>query len=296
MFTKVVLIAAILGNTLALRKSKTVSQIFERFHDFHVCFSRSKFSTYLLQPRNLVIGGGALNHGAYRFFTKLETSTGICGASLIAPELLLTAAHWCVLFLLAPSLLLFDVKHLHFAHTTSPSSSVPETAQVGFLSNSNISQSINISASFDHPAFNPVSLFYDFKVIKLASPAGPDPVIVPLNSNSSFPTDRETWLVMGIGDSDSSSAVGNAGDFVLQGSWVREETKSQCEDTRGLSVSYADSILESMVCAIKSVTNNPSARGANACNGDNGGPLMAADYSIPRPADDVGVQIGVVSW
>ena len=88
----------------------------------------------------------------------------------------------------------------------------------------------------------------------------------------------------------------NAADFGVQGTIVRQENDRDCENTRGLSVSYADSIYESMLCAIRSPATTPAMGGSNACNGDNGGPLLAADYNTPRPDFDVGVQVGVVSW
>lgn len=175
-------------------------------------------------------------------------------------------------------------------------SSLPELAQVGYYSASDIQQTINISDSFDHPAFNSISLFYDFKVVKLASPADTNATIVPLNSNNSFPTDRETLIVMGVGDTDSTPTLGNAPDFAVQGSIVRIENKNDCEDARGLSASYADSIFESMLCTFQTPGTIPSNGASNACNGDNGGPLLAADYNIQRPDSDVGVQVGVVSW
>lgn len=175
-------------------------------------------------------------------------------------------------------------------------SSLPQAAQVGYFSASDVLETINIDTSFDHPAFNPVSLFYDFKIVKLASPAGPNATLVPLNSDSSFPTDAETLIVMGVGDSDPTSSVGMPQNSAVQGTIVRIEDNEECENTRGLSASYADSIFESMFCTFQTRSTAPSSGASNACNGDNGGPLLAADFNVQRPDADVGVQVGVVSW
>lgn len=193
----------------------------------------------------------------------------------------------------------FDVSHAYalLIHT-STLSSLPQSAQVGFYSATDVSETIDISTSFDHPAFDPVSLYYDFKVVKLASPTtSANVTFVPLNSNSAFPTDRETLLVMGVGDTDPDSSVGIPPGFAVQGTIVRIEDNNECEDARGLSASYADSIFpESMLCTFQTQGTTPAKGASNACNGDNGGPLLAADYNIQRPDSDVGVQIGVVSW
>jgi hypothetical protein len=45
-----------------------------------------------LQTRALIIGGTSTVHGEYPYFATTE-STAVCGASLIHPDILLTAAH-----------------------------------------------------------------------------------------------------------------------------------------------------------------------------------------------------------
>ena len=103
-------------------------------------------------------------------------------------------------------------------------------------------------------------------------------------------------MVMGVGDTDSSSSVGMPQGSAVQGSFVRIEDANECEDARGLSASYADSIFESMLCTFRAQGTSPTNGASNACNGDNGGPLLAADLDTQRPDSDVGVQVGVVSW
>ena len=182
------------------------------------------------------------------------------------------------------------------SHPVPAPSSLGQSAEVGYYSSTDVNETIDIDTFFNHPSFDDVTLFYDFKVVKLASPAGPNPPIVSLNSNSSFPTSLEYLTVIGVGDTDSSPSIAYAPNSTLQGTIVRIEDNRDCEDTRGLSVSYEDSIFESMFCTFQTKSTAPSNGASNACNGDNGGPLMAADYSVPQPRGYVGVQVGVVSW
>lgn len=46
------------------------------------------------QARDLIIGGFGLHPEYYRFFTRLQSAEGTCGASMIASDMLLTAGHW----------------------------------------------------------------------------------------------------------------------------------------------------------------------------------------------------------
>eukprot|EP00977_Amphora_coffeiformis_P014080 scaffold3849_cov179-Amphora_coffeaeformis.AAC.18 len=223
----------------------------------------------LHDARDLIIGGFGLPPEYYRFFSRLQSGEGNCGASMIAPDLLLTAGH-CVL---------------------------PPTAEVGYFSNSDIFETINIVEGFKHPGFDPITLSYDFQIVRLASEAA-NPAIIELNADPAVPSDTDTLVIMGIGDSNPGSSIGTATNFAVQAGTTALETDDACQATRGFSVSYADSLYESMFCAIRSYGETPNNGATNACSGDGGGPLLAVDYTSEEVVEEsyVGIQVGVISW
>ena len=165
---------------------------------------------------------------------------------------------------------------------------------MGYRSNSDFRQTINIIDDFTHPGYDPIGLSYDFKVVKLNGEAT-DPYIIELNADRNVPNVTETLTVMGVGDSNQNSGIGSPPGFEVHGSIVNLRTNTECEATRGLSASYKDSIYDSMLCAAR---GGPQLQvsAANACNGDGGGPLLAINFANVKGDDDVGVQVGVVSW
>ena len=180
----------------------------------------------------------------------------------------------------------------------SSKSILPPTAEVGYFSNSDIFETINIIEGIKHPGFDPISLTYDFQVVRLASEAA-NPSILQLNDNPTVPSDTDTLVIMGIGDSNPGPSIGTATDFAVQAGTTALETDAACEATRGpSSVSYADSLYESMFCAIRTYSETPNMGATNACSGDAGGPLLAVDYTSEEVVDDsyVGIQVGVISW
>lgn len=87
--TKAIVVTTLVGHVFALKQSNDVSESRNSAMPSFPIVSHHRS-----QARELVIGGGGLLDEYFRFFTKLESAKGTCGASLIAPELLLTAAHW----------------------------------------------------------------------------------------------------------------------------------------------------------------------------------------------------------
>ena len=75
------------------------------------------FSSRLsVQARDLIIGGFGVSPEYYRFFARLQSAEGTCGGSMIAPDMLLTAGHWYVLYLYHCSFVcMYPCIHICFA-------------------------------------------------------------------------------------------------------------------------------------------------------------------------------------
>ena len=182
-----------------------------------------------------------------------------CGGSVIAPDLILTAAH-CA--------------------------GVGDGVQIGRYDRSNsldTFERFSNSQEYVHPNYEPgVSLRYDKMIIKLDGGTTTPPV--RLNSNFSLPLDGTEVVVMGWGLTDASDQE-SLSNRLLEVS-VNALTNGACENSKSpqfLFDSYQGQIFDDMLCAIDD--------GQDSCQGDSGGPLILPGIDA---SDDV--QIAVVSW
>ena len=209
-----------------------------------------------------IIGGEDAPEDKYPFAQvsiKYPNGQHMCGASLISPELVLTAAH-CM--------------------------AEGGSVEVGKYDFANPSDSYEVFAklrSFVHPMYDSVLFRYDMAVIQLHQPVQENFTFTRLNNDTSLPLVGQDVLVLGWG-ATKISARDDDKIFpdVMQETTVEVISNQRCAafEISGTSL-YDGEIYPEMVCAWT--------QGTDACSGDSGGPLIATTSGSVS-------QVGVVSW
>ena len=232
--------------------------------DWFVYF-KSCLSCILLQPPSIalqtrIIGGNEALDGRYPYAVALTNFGSLyCGGSVIAPDLILTAAH-CA--------------------------DVGNGVQIGRYDRSNTLDTFERFSNLQeyvHPKYQSgVSLRYDKMIIKISGFTTTSPV--RLNSNFSLPLDGTEVIVMGWGITNASDQE-SLSNRLLEVS-VNTLTNEACANSKSplfLFDSYKGQIFDDMLCAID--------EGQDSCQGDSGGPLI-----LPGNDASGDVQLAVVSW
>jgi trypsin len=218
-----------------------------------------------------IIGGQEATEDSYPYVVSLKvTSNGqhFCGGSLIARDVILTAAH-CQTGL---SYYLVLGRHDH---------------------NDGDGEVLFVREEVPHPSYNKLNFLNDndFMLIFLESPTTDDNVMmVKLNADASVPSVGQDVWAMGWGDTDIAEDFDldtnydvDASD-VLMNIEVQVISNEECEASEGSiggsSLTFDNEITDNMLCA--------QDYGQDSCQGDSGGPLVIRD-------NDGDVQVGVVS-
>mmetsp|Transcript_11202 Transcript_11202/g.26933 ORF Transcript_11202/g.26933 Transcript_11202/m.26933 type:complete len:430 (-) Transcript_11202:269-1558(-) len=207
------------------------------------------------EKRPRIIGGEQANPGRYPYYSLLS-GTSLCGAALISPRFVLTAAH-CqdadIKFSIGPELI-------------------------------NGGVTMQIADRAVHPLYNEYTYENDLAIFELTEDAviqSADGGVVPapyvrLSPDEIFSINTN-FTVVGFGDVIQEESDTQFSD-TLQQTTVSYVSNTECRrDHRG-------EIQETMMCA--------KARGQDACYGDSGGPLLQTptnDYNDDR-------MVGIVSW
>jgi trypsin len=206
-----------------------------------------------------VINGEATNEEEYPFAevsVRYPNGQHMCGGSLVAPDVILTAGH-CM----------------------AESVGSIQIGRYDFSNPSDTYETMTVSSKESHPSFDRQYLRYDFAVAKLSSAVQGNYSLIRINNDTAFPEAGDEVIVIGWGATDTQTW-----DFphVLQETTVQVISNDACESFQlyGQRL-YAGEIFDEMLCAYS--------LGTDACSGDSGGPL------ITRMTDRA-TQVGVVSW
>jgi trypsin len=243
----------------------------------------SSYDNYYKQPR--IIGGTSTLRDRYPYVASLiDTSSNqrhVCGGSLIAPDIILTAGHCSGLF---------DAVQIGRHH-------IDDGELEAVLAN-NASSILQGEDGYDyhvvethvvHPLHANI-IRSDFAIAKLYGRVqSVQPVT--LNTQATIPANDDMVTVIGYGIIKQGGTIFNDMSKVLLEADVQYMPNEECVLTNALyngqTVSYTGYIDDNMLCAWQSNTD--------ACQGDSGGPLIYASAATSdNPQDDV--QIGIVSW
>jgi len=220
----------------------------------------------LRQPR--IINGTTAEVDRYNYFVSLQVDLEHwCGGSLIAADVVLTAAHCGS-----------QARAVIMSHD---------------LGNINDGFAIEVGGHLPHPRYDPTTMDNDFMLLFLHYPAPPDAAFVKLNSNPNVPAAGDHVTVMGHGDTEPDSRITELGMELLEIE-VKVVSNEECEQSEGyfedegvLKYEFLEGMISnSMLCA--------KDMGKDSCQGDSGGPLVIKGNDAHDGSDDV--QVGVVSF
>jgi hypothetical protein len=178
-----------------------------------------------------IVGGEDASPGEYPFFVQGDG----CGASLIWPDVVLTAAHCAGAF---------DERVTIGAYRY-------DTTEAG-------AEFRTTSTQIDHPSYNSQTSAYDFRLVKLTQPSTKQ--VVGLNEFASNPSNNEPLTVIGFG----ATSEGGSGSEILQEVTVPYVDHNTCNNLYGGQIQE-----NNMLCA--GLVNQG---GKDSCQGDSGGPIM----------------------
>ncbi|KAL7465259.1 hypothetical protein ACHAXS_005591 [Conticribra weissflogii] len=235
--------------------------------DYGVVGERDLSTSSNLFKDTRIIGGQEAVEDRYSYAVSLHGSRGhFCGGSLIAKDIVLTAAH-CV---------------------SSDGNEDIEVVIGRHDFGDNDGDVVGCSKSKRHPNYKSSTDENDFALLYLNRPTTANVKLVKLNKQANFPPVGATAYTMGWGDTDAGDDKMSLPDQ-LRVVGLQVISNNECRNAEGsvggYSDSYEDYIFDEMLCTF---TDNK-----DACQGDSGGPLVIRGND-PNGAGDM--QVGVVSW
>ncbi|ACI64196.1 predicted protein [Thalassiosira pseudonana CCMP1335] len=210
-----------------------------------------------------IIGGSEASSGRYSYTVSIQDNLGhFCGGSLIAKDVVLTAAH-C---------------------QGGPYKVVIGRHDLGESSG----DVIDMKRELPHPKYNDRTTDNDFNLVFLDRPTTANVEMVTLNSQSSLPGVGDEVTVVGWGDTVAADDVQRLSDKLMEVE-VNVISNQECDASEGeiggWYDTYKNQITKNMLCA--------NDKNQDSCQGDSGGPLVIKGNGASGEGD---VQVGVVSW
>jgi len=202
-----------------------------------------------------IVGGTSANPGDYPYFVEM----GNCGGTLIAPDMVLFAAH-CR-----------DWKDKQLNVGAFLATTVAEGSQVRYCAEWKADPKFGTEGS---------AVNYDFALCRLDEPVFVDEsnVKLELNDNDAVPREDKNLIAIGVGRLTQGGAVAS----VLQDVRVPAITNDQCKQY------YGNAVTKNMLCA------GFQEGGKDSCQGDSGGPIV--ERTVNNDGTIVDTHVGVVSW
>jgi len=213
-----------------------------------------------------IVGGDQSDVLEFPYFVLMgDAPNGGCGGSLIAPRVVLTAAH-C-----QPS-------------KTNLGNNILVGAYNRFTAIGNTAKKIRVAKVVDHPQYDDDAVNYDYALVLLAEPYVLEDIqqYAQINDNSNFPpmpysaylNERAQLVTMGLGSLYTDGPVVK----IVRDVTLPYITNAECQWV------YGDTITSKMLCAGWIDT------GKDSCQGDSGGPLVSID------SNNIHTQVGIVSF
>lgn len=189
-----------------------------------------------------IIGGSEANEGRYSFAVSMQDRIGhFCGGSLIAPDVVLSAAH-CQGGEYSAVIGRHDLR-------------------------TNDGDEIDVATELPHPDYDSYSTNNDFMLLFLSRPTTESVDFAKISPDVT--SVGESVTVMGWGDTHISDTISELADELMEVE-VKTISNNACEASSGKiggwDETYNGQITENMMCA------EESNRAEDACQGDSGGP------------------------
>lgn len=176
------------------------------------------------QQEERIIGGRVAHGNKYDFAVVLVDAIGpYCGGSLIAKDVVLTAAH-CF------GALSDVVVNRHDLRNKWEGEAIPMAKQV------------------QHPGYKRHTTNNDFMLVFLERPTAEDVQLAVLNDSAAYPDPSNLATVVGWGDTDRSDVVDTISDQLLEVD-VTVITNAECEASSHGHENYHGKITKDMLCA-----------------------------------------------